>query len=80
MRGRTFVCAGRLLLGENDGFHCWPHKCCFDREREPIEPAATLGDCAAAVPAMTAGSQVGPDFEKESAAYGSPHDFFKTGR
>jgi hypothetical protein len=37
-----------------DGFHCWPHERCFDREREPIEPAAMLGGCAAAVPAMTA--------------------------
>jgi hypothetical protein len=27
---------------------------CCDREREPIESAAMLGDCAAAVPAMTA--------------------------
>ena len=39
-----------------DGFHCWPHKRCFDREREPIEPSAMLGDSAAAVPAMTAAS------------------------
>jgi hypothetical protein len=37
-----------------DGFHCWPHERCFDREREPIEPAAMLGGCDAAVPAMTA--------------------------
>ena len=64
--------------------HGWPHGRCFDREREPIEPAAMLGDCAAAVPAMTAASGclfAGPTrFREKSAVYGSPHDFFKTGR
>jgi hypothetical protein len=37
-----------------DGFHCWPHERCFNRESEPIDPVAMLGDSAAAVSAMTA--------------------------
>ena len=34
--------------------HIFQFARCCDREREPIESAAMLGDCAAAVPAMTA--------------------------
>jgi hypothetical protein len=54
-RRKIYRGSERESRGTNiDGFHCWPHERCFDRQREPIEPAAMLGDSAAAVSAMTA--------------------------